>query len=330
MKLEEIGFYTLSDERARNVSLTSPLQRCELLLTDRCNFKCPYCRGPNEYTKGTLTFEQAKHIIDLWSSHHLKNVRFSGGEPTIVPYLVDLVKYSKEHGIQRIAISSNGSASIDLYQKLLNAGANDFSISLDACCASTGDMMAGGISGAWNKVKESIEFLAQNTYVTVGVVLTDFNFNELPKIIEFASDLNVSDVRIISSAQWNNEEKFRNLFNNQEILTKYPILKYRIENFRNGRNVRGIKSTDCHQCYLMIDDMVIAGNYHFPCVIAMREGCEPVGTIDNKTMEQIRKERLDWLMKNDTHKNNICSKNCLDVCVDYCNKVHNFHMKSRI
>ena len=39
-KLENIGFYTLSDERAANTSDTSPMQRCEIILTDRCNFKC--------------------------------------------------------------------------------------------------------------------------------------------------------------------------------------------------------------------------------------------------------------------------------------------------
>jgi hypothetical protein len=44
MKLEDIGFYTLSDNRALNVSAWSPMIRCELVLTDRCNFRCPYCR----------------------------------------------------------------------------------------------------------------------------------------------------------------------------------------------------------------------------------------------------------------------------------------------
>jgi sulfatase maturation enzyme AslB (radical SAM superfamily) len=43
--LENIGFYTLSDDRCKNASSTSPLMRCELVLTDACNFKCPYCRG---------------------------------------------------------------------------------------------------------------------------------------------------------------------------------------------------------------------------------------------------------------------------------------------
>jgi len=319
MKLEDIGFYTLNNERAKNVSLETPLWRCELLLTDKCNFKCPYCRGPNDFTKGTLTFEEASNVVDLWASHNLKNIRFSGGEPTIVPYIVDLVKYTKSQGIERIALSTNGSSKSELYKKLVEAGVNDFSISLDACCASTGDMMAGNISGSWKRVKENIEMLSKLTYVTVGVVLTDDNFKELKDIIVFASNLNVSDIRIISSAQWNNEQKFRELFDNEEILTKYPILKYRIENFKHGRNVRGIKESDSKKCSLMLDDMVIAGDNHFPCIIAMREGIKPIGSIKGKTMKEIRQERKEWIDNHNTHDCSICKNNCLDVCVDYNN-----------
>lgn len=318
MKLENIGFYTLSNQRAENVSLSTPLWRCELLLTDKCNFKCPYCRGPNNFTKGTLSFQEASHVVDLWASHKLKNIRFSGGEPTVVPYLVDLVRYTKSQGIERIALSTNGSASSELYKELFEAGVNDFSISLDACCASTGDMMSG-VKNSWIKVKENIEMLSKLTYVTVGVVLTDDNFKELKDIIVFASKLNVSDIRIISSAAWNNEQKFRELFNNEEILTKYPILNYRISNFKNGRNVRGIKEKDSNRCSLMLDDMVIANNNHFPCIIAMREGIAPIGTILGKTMTQIREERKAWVDSHNTHDCSICKNNCLDVCIDYNN-----------
>jgi len=37
-KLEDIGFYTLTDERLKNTSLTSQMQRCEMIITEYCNF----------------------------------------------------------------------------------------------------------------------------------------------------------------------------------------------------------------------------------------------------------------------------------------------------
>lgn len=43
--LKNIGFYTLSDERAANSSITSQMKRCEMIIIEYCNFKCAYCRG---------------------------------------------------------------------------------------------------------------------------------------------------------------------------------------------------------------------------------------------------------------------------------------------
>ena len=86
--------------------------------------------------------------------------------------IVEIIAYAKSKGINRIAISTNGSNKIELYKQLIEAGCNDFSISLDACCADDGDKMAGEIKGSWAKVVENIEAISKLTYVTVGVVLT--------------------------------------------------------------------------------------------------------------------------------------------------------------
>jgi hypothetical protein len=51
MKLEDIGFYTLSDSRCVSATDTTNLMRCELILTDACNFSCKYCRGQRKDLK---------------------------------------------------------------------------------------------------------------------------------------------------------------------------------------------------------------------------------------------------------------------------------------
>lgn len=319
MKLEDIGFYTLNDERAKNASKDSQLMRCELIITDACNFKCPYCRGIRDEIKGTMSLTKAKQVVDLWTKDNLKNIRFSGGEPTVYKHLIELVEYTKSKGVERIAISTNGSADIELYKQLIKAGVNDFSISLDACCSTFGDMMAGGIEGAWNKVISNIKELSQLTYVTVGVVVTQETVAELKNTIEFAAFLGVSDIRIISSAQYNTLlENAKSI--SEEVYVKYPILKYRIENLNNQRNVRGLKNEDSHKCGLVLDDMAIAGEYHFPCIIYIREGGNPIG----KVGENMRQERYEWMKSHDTHCDPICKKNCLDVCIDYNNKFCEF------
>ena len=322
MKLDEIGFYTLKDYRAKNTSINSPLWRCELLVTDKCNFKCPYCRGVRYDLKGTLPLNYIKSIINRWANDNLKNIRFSGGEPTLYKSLIPIIEYARKRGIERIAISTNGSADYSFYLDLINAGVNDFSISLDSCCSAFGEKMNGGIKKAWEKSIENIRLLSCLTYVTVGMVFNEFNVDEAFESVLFADSLGVADIRIISSAQFNQAlENLTELADN--ILIKYPILKYRILNFRKGRNVRGLREQDSHFCYLVLDDMAIAKDYHFPCIIYLREMGNPIGKINGNE----RYKRMKWMITHDTHKDPICRNNCLDICIDYNNKVQSIGEK---
>lgn len=326
MKLEKIGFYTLSDERVMNTSENSQMKRCEMIITEYCNFKCPYCRGLKDEIYGKrsikqLSLEEIRNNIDLWCLNEpLENIRFSGGEPTLHKNIIEIVEYAKHKGIKRIAISTNGSNKISLYKELVKAGVNDFSISLDACCAEDGDKMAGGIKDSWNKVVENIETLSKLTYVTVGVVLTPENIDKTIDTIRFAHKLGVSDIRIISAAQWNKPIPRLNEVE-KEIRESHPILDYRIRHFAEGRNVRGMTENDSKKCALVLDDSVIAGDYHFPCVIYMREKGKAIG----KVSDNMRKERKEWFEKHDCFKDKICRENCLDVCIDYNNKYRDCH-----
>jgi len=319
MKLEDIGFYTLSDSRAKNTNINSPLWRCELILTGLCNFKCPYCRGSR--TDECMPVDKAIKTLDLWIKEGLKNVRFSGGEPTLYKHLKTLVYHCKENGVERIAISTNGSADISYYKDLIKLGVSDFSISLDACCSSYGDKMSG-VEGMWEKVCYTIEEISKLSYVTVGCVFTNETVSELEKTISFATGLGVSDIRIISSAQNNITPK---LNVPSSILRKKPILNYRVNNFNSGRDVRGIKKTDCHKCHLVKDDMAVEGDYHYPCIIHLRETKKPIGVVG----KNMRKERMAWSESHDCYEDDICRKNCLDVCVDYNNKVRSFDEKNK-
>lgn len=313
MKLEEIGFYTLTDERAAKANGTSPMYRCEMILTNKCNFKCPYCRGL-KMLDGDMPFDVATKTLEIWIREGLKNVRFSGGEPTLYKYLNTLVKICKKGGVQRIAISTNGASDLSVYKQLIEDGVNDFSISLDACCATFGDKMSG-THGQWDKVVENIKALSKLTYVTVGVVLTEETVSTVKDIIRFAHSLGVADIRIISAAQFN--QLISGLEGlEQEILDAHPILKYRVNNVNQGVNVRGMQESDCKQCHLIQDDSIVCGRWHFPCVIYMREGGKPIGLV----RDNMREDRMKWSKTHDCFNDPICKANCLDVCIAYNNK----------
>jgi MoaA/NifB/PqqE/SkfB family radical SAM enzyme len=308
MKLDEIGFYTLTDYRASQISGFSPLWRCELLITDRCNFKCPYCRGMEVH--GDMSVLDAFEIISRWSNCGLKNIRFSGGEPTLHPGLLSMVDHAKRCGVERIAISTNGSADNLLYTLLVDAGVDDFSISLDACCSNDMDKMTG-VKKQYEKVLNSIWYIATvlEKYVTIGIVLTKSNIDRVKEIVSVCNWLGVADIRIIPSAQ---DDMF--LSNAKEIderfTEKFPILNYRVSNVKKGLHVRGLKESD-QRCYLVMDDMAVMGEDHYPCIIYLREGGKPIGKITDYTF---REDRFVWSKNHDCFEDKICRKNCLDVC----------------
>lgn len=230
------------------------------------------------------------------------------------PMIREIVAYAKNVGINRIAISTNGSNDFEVYESLIRLGVNDYSISLDACCSEDGDKMAGGLRGSWQTVVENIKRLSELTYVTVGIVLTPNNIQTVVETVLFASSLGVADIRIISAAQHNQPiEELAQI--PKSVLAVHPILAYRVTNILDGRNVRGLRPSDSSTCYLVLDDSVIAGEYHFPCVIYMREKGEPIG----KVCDSMREDRVRWSREHNCQDDTICRNNCLDVCIDYNN-----------
>ena len=310
MRLEDIGFYTLSEARAAGAAVDSRMMRAELLLTARCNFHCPYCRGVGG---ADVSLQSALAVIRLWTDDGLYALRLSGGEPLLYKGLDELVRAAKAGGAERIAISSNGSFPRHRYLELIEAGVNDLSISLDACCAEDGDRMAGGVKGAWNRVVANIRDLSGQTYLTVGVVLTQDNAARINDIIAFAAELGVADVRVIPAAQ--DGDRLSQVEVDPDLLARLPILRYRIDNLRAGGTVRGLSPSDSHRCGLVLDDSAVCEGKHYPCIIYLREGGAPIGEVS----PGMRAARAAWSASHDTHQDDICRGNCLDVCVAYNN-----------
>jgi MoaA/NifB/PqqE/SkfB family radical SAM enzyme len=180
-----------------------------------------------------------------------------------------------------------------------------------------------GTCGYFDKVVNNIKEISKRTYVTIGTVLTEDNVQETENIICFAHDLGVSDIRIIPSAQYN---KINQINISDEILSKHPILKYRINNIKNNVSIRGLSIEDSNHCWLLCDDTAIMGDYFFPCIIALREGCPPIG----KVGPNMKQERMEWIKKHDCIKDPICGYNCLDVCACHNRRIEEYLNQSII
>ena len=324
MKIDEIGYATINDIRARSASEKSPMVRCDMVLTDRCTFRCPYCQGIREDCQGSVSMEEAKRMIDLWTENGLMELRLTGGEPTVWPGIVELVKYAKSRGTRSVGLSTNAFSDLALYNELIDAGVDVFSISLDACNPEEGDRMSGGIKGSWYKVTANIREISKRAYVWLGIVTTAETAKDLPETIDFALSLGVHDIKLVSASQYNQLLTSAGLISKKP-REEHPLLNYRITNMEHGRNIRGITEYDSHRCPLVLDDSSFAGGYHFPCTLYMRERGEPIG-IPNENMRQ---DRAEWYRRHDSHKDPICSAYCIDFFVEYNNRYLYFHLKDQ-
>lgn len=315
-KLEHIGFYTLSDKRAARCSITSPMTRACFMVTGRCNFSCPYCNGP--VCKQDFDTDKVVELLHDLAQHGLEAVRFTGGEPTLHKGLLDMVAAAKKVGISNIAISTNGSARPELYSRLVDEGANDFSISADCKDVETAARLSG-VPGTWERVKENIRALSARTCVIIGTTVTDENHDTIPETLKFLADLGVTDIKLATATQMRREISVDVLSRiDAEILARMPVLRYRVEHYKAGRPVRGlVEGRDSKHCWWVQDDIVLAPSGHYPCIVYPRERGLPIGPLD--TVANMRAARLAWARKKNVFLDSICKTYCMDIFAD-CNR----------
>jgi radical SAM protein with 4Fe4S-binding SPASM domain len=88
------------------IKIKSPVY-INLMLTKNCNQHCGFCyldcRPGNVYTP----YRTLKKIIDKCADAEIFEINLFGGEPTLYPRFLDLVKYCKDYGFN-VGFSSNG------------------------------------------------------------------------------------------------------------------------------------------------------------------------------------------------------------------------------
>jgi len=67
-------------------------------VTDRCNYKCVYCRTGNEGARYTeLPVADYLRMVGLFVSLGVEKVRLTGGEPLLRSGLVEMVREQRDH-----------------------------------------------------------------------------------------------------------------------------------------------------------------------------------------------------------------------------------------
>ena len=151
-------------------TLNRPPRDLRISVTDRCNFRCPYCM-PKEifgrdfaflHREDLLTFEEIARLARLFAGQGVEKVRLTGGEPLLRRDLERLVEQlSRIEGLNDVALTTNGSLlTREKALALKNAGLRRITISLDALDDATFRAM-NDVDFPVAKVLEAIDVAAE-------------------------------------------------------------------------------------------------------------------------------------------------------------------------
>lgn len=107
--------------------LDYPFGVCSTVFLAGCNLRCRYCHNPDLAVPGrALVRHPWELVLDYLGSNKglLDAVCFSGGEPTLRSYLVQMVSEAKRLGL-KVKVDTNGTLP-EAVSRLLEAGAVDY------------------------------------------------------------------------------------------------------------------------------------------------------------------------------------------------------------
>jgi cyclic pyranopterin phosphate synthase len=133
-----------NDERAGDAPrdlFARPLRDLRISVTDRCNFRCPYCMPAEIYGERyeflprpeILTFEEIERLARLFVELGVEKIRLTGGEPLLRAQLPVLVKsLAGIENLRDVTLTTNGVLLAEQAVSLKQAGLRRVTVSLDS------------------------------------------------------------------------------------------------------------------------------------------------------------------------------------------------------
>jgi len=152
-------------------------------LTDVCNLRCVYCM-PEDMTfrprQELMSDEEIISLVRVGASLGVNKIRLTGGEPTIRPNVVEIVReIARTPGIKDIAMTTNGLLLDKLAQPLADAGLKRVNISIDTMDPEKFHRITrwGHIDDLWRGIRAT-EAAGMSPLKLNSVVVRNFNDTE--------------------------------------------------------------------------------------------------------------------------------------------------------
>jgi cyclic pyranopterin phosphate synthase len=121
---------TLRDKFGRQIT------DLRISVTDRCNFRCVYCRSadPERYRgrDELLSWPEFDRLAGIFLQLGIQKIRVTGGEPLVREGVEGFIERLSALGVRDLSMTSNGHELADRVPRLVAAGLRRINISLDS------------------------------------------------------------------------------------------------------------------------------------------------------------------------------------------------------
>jgi cyclic pyranopterin phosphate synthase len=215
-----------------------PITDLRISITDRCNYRCVYCRtGTEGALYGDLRFAEYLRMARVFAALGIKKIRITGGEPLLRRGVIDFVaELSKLRGVDgdplEIALTTNGHLLSEMAQPLKEAGLQRVTVSMDAVDAERFARITR-VSGGYEKVLAGVRASLRAGLAPVKVncvLMRGFNEDQIIPFGIFARQEGVT-VRFIEFMPLEEERKWTpdTVVTLQEILQRMAAYRPLIE-----------------------------------------------------------------------------------------------------
>jgi len=170
------------------------MERVDLKIGFLCNNRCKFCvQGDKREICEFKEKEELEKNLEESYREGKREVVFTGGEPTLHPRFLDLVKYAKYLGFEEIQIQTNGRllSYYDFCVKIVKAGATQFSPAIHGHNAEIHDFLTSS-PGSFEQTTQGVKNLRKlNQYILTNTVITTRNYRFLPEIARLLMELDV-------------------------------------------------------------------------------------------------------------------------------------------
>ncbi len=160
--------------------------------TQQCNLQCKHCYqdAEHEALATELTLDEKLDLIDQLADEYIAMIAFAGGEPTISPDLLPVLRRCQRHGIHASVATNGTTLTPRLVGQLADAGVKYVEVSLDSVHPEKHDAFRGQ-PGMWHRSVRGMRHVVEQQGLRLGIAMCvhQGNYAEVPDMLQFAVDM---------------------------------------------------------------------------------------------------------------------------------------------